>query len=285
MREKIAFITDSCGDLPQEVKEREGVFVLPVMVTCEGKEYRDGEDITSEKVYEVQRKGDNVTTSLPTGEMLENLVKEIVSQGYEKAVVITMSSSISGTWNFCRLFFSECKELDCIVYDSKMASLAQGALLVELMDEVNGGKLGWEQIPERLEELRKNSFPCFGIDTLEFLQKNGRIGKATAFAGNLLHIMPILSFDEKGVINPLEKVRGRKKRLERLKEIAVESAEKCGSYRLFFVDGGNGEMLEELKTEIFEKLGTPAEVMTSKLGCALSAHLGENMIGVCVLGI
>lgn len=282
MSERIAFIADSCGDLPKEVMERENVFILPVAVSCEGKDYLDGIDISAKEIYQWQKEGLLPSTALPSGETMEQVLTSVIKSGYEKAVIITMSSAISGTWNLCRLLCEECEHLECIVFDSRMASLAEGALLVEIMDEVESGALKWEGIQERLEELERNTHPYFGIDTLEFLQKNGRIGKATALIGNRLNIMPILSFDEKGVITPVEKIRGRKKRLNHLKETAVKMAGEHKNIRLYFVSGGCPELVEELQKEILDELGRPVPVMTSELGCALAAHLGENLIGVCV---
>lgn len=282
MSEKIAFIADSCADLPEEIKMREGVFVLPVTVTCQGRDYLDGVDITPEEIYRQQKNGELPSTSLPTGEVLEKVLKEVLEQGYKKAVLITMSSAISGTWNMCRLLCEECEQLSCVVLDSGMASLAEGALLIELMDEVQEGVLSWEQIPQRMETLKKNTFPYFGIDTLEFLQKTGRIGRAAAIAGNFLNIMPILTFDENGVITPVEKVRGKKQRIGRLKSHAVEAVGDHKKYRLYFADGGDAELLETLKSRIFEELGAAPKAMTTTLGCALAAHLGPNLTGVCV---
>ncbi|MDO5145696.1 MAG: DegV family protein [Eubacteriales bacterium] len=282
MDKKIAFIADSCADLPGETLKREDVFVLPVTVSCEGKDYLDGKDIHADRIYELQKKGELPSTSLPSGEQVETLLQRVKDGGYDKAVVITMSSAISGTWNMCRLLCGEYVGLDCLVFDSGMASLAEGALLVELIDEVDAGLVDWEGIPERLKELKENTHPYFGLDTLEFLQKNGRIGKAAAMAGNLLNLMPILSFDEKGVITPVEKVRGKKKRLLHLKNHAVEMAKQYGKCRLYFVDGGCTEMVEELKQSILKELGEDVKTMTSPLGCALAVHLGENLVGVCV---
>lgn len=280
MSEKIAFIADSCADLPKEVTERENVFTLPVIVSCQGKEYQDGVDITAEKIYERQSAGELPSTSLPTGEMVEQVLKDVLSKGYKKAVIFTMSSAISGTWNLCRLLCEECQQLECMVVDSGMASLAEGALLIEIMDEVEDGKLVWEEIPQRVEILKKNTFPFFGIDTLEFLQKNGRIGKAAALAGNLLNIMPILSFDENGVISPVEKVRGKRKRLNRLKEHILEHVGEHKNFRLYFVSGGCEEMVDTLQKELREELGEDVPMMTTQLGCALAVHLGKNLIGV-----
>lgn len=282
MSEKIAFIADSCADLPKEVTDRENVFILPVLVSCQGKEYLDGIDIFAETVYQQQKAGELPATSLPTGEMVEKVLTEVIEKGYRKAVLLTMSSAISGTWNLCRLLCEECRQLECVVFDSGMASLAEGALLIETLEEVEAGSLTWEKIPARLEELKKNTYPYFGIDTLEFLQKNGRIGKATALTGNLLNIMPVLSFDENGVITAVDKVRGRKKRLKRLKEQAMSHVQGQEKYRLYFVSGGCPELLEELKEEVLCEAGQSVSVLTSELGCALAAHLGENLVGVCV---
>lgn len=282
MKEKIAYIADSCADLPKEIQEREDVFLMPMMVNCQDKEYRDGVDITAETVYEEQKNGRLPKTSLPVGEIVENVLKEVIEKGYKKAVVLTISSAISGTWNMCRLLCEECEELDCIVFDSKMASLAEGAVLIELIDEVDREELSWEQIPARLEELKKNTKPFFGIDTLEFLEKNGRIGKATALVGNLLNLMPILSFDEDGVIESVEKVRGKKQRLQHLKANALAVIQKAKRYRLYFVEGGCPEMVEKLKNEILAEVPELPSIHISSLGCALAVHLGKNLIGVCV---
>lgn len=282
MSEKIAFIADSCADLPKEIREKENVFILPVLVSCQGQEYLDGEEITAEAIYQQQEKRELPSTSLPTGAMVEKVLTAVISGGYQKAVIITMSSAISGTWNLCRLLCEECRQLECLVFDSGMASLAEGALLIEIMEEVDAGILNWEDIPERLEELKQNTHPYFGIDTLEFLQKNGRIGKVTAFAGNLLNIMPVLSFDENGVITPVEKVRGRKKRLNLLRDKAVDHINNCKKYRLLFASGGCPEMVDQLKNEIANVLGQTVPSMTTDLGCALAAHLGRNLLGVCV---
>lgn len=282
MKDKIAFIADSCADLPEEILRKENVFTLPVLVNCKGKEYVDGKEITAEQIYALQKEGELPGTSLPTGEMFGEVIKEVLENGYEKAVLFTMSSAISGTWNLCRLLSEECRKIECLVIDSKMASLAEGAILVELLDEVEEGKVSWEEIPHRVEVLQKQTMPFFGIDTLEFLQKNGRIGKATALLGNLLNLMPILSFDENGVIEPIEKVRGKKQRMARLKSHALEAIGDHKKYRLYFVDGGCIEMVEKLKKDILSELDEKPEIQSSHLGCALAAHLGPNLIGVCV---
>lgn len=285
MSEKIAFIADSCADLPQQVLDLDNVFRIPVVVSCGGKDYLDGVEITAEAVYQEQDKGGLPSTSLPSGDLVTKTLAEVAQKGYDKAVLITMSSAISGTWNFCRLMCAECETPECIVVDATMASLAQGALLVELRDEVEAGTLHWADIPARIEVLKQKTKPYFGIDTLEFLQKNGRVGKATAVAGNLLNIMPILSFDEKGVIDSVEKVRGKKKRMARLKEMALEQIARHKRYRLYFVSGGCPEMMDELRQSILAESDPNVEIMTSELGCALAAHLGRNLVGVCVQGL
>lgn len=282
MSGKIAYIADSCADLPAETLARDDVFVLPVVVSVRGEEHLDGEDITAEDIYRLQREGEMPATSLPSGAVFERVFGEVIGRGFTRAVVVTMSSAISGTWNACRLVCSEIEKLESVVFDSGMASLAEGALLVEIIDEVEAGKVHWEQIPERLAWLKERTCPFFGIDTLEFLQKTGRIGKAKALAGNLLSIMPILSFNENGEITTVEMTRGKKKRLERLKDLALEKAADMRHFRLYFVDGGCHEWVAELKNDVLGAIDTVPKVLTSALGCALSVHLGPNLVGVCV---
>ena len=124
---------------------------------------------------------------------------------------------------------------------------------------------------------KNNTHDYFGIDTLEFLQKKRRIGKATAFAGNLLNIMRCCLLMKWERSLPVEKVSGKRKRLNRLKENSTEHIWRTQKYRLYFVDGGMSR--DTLKKEIIDVLGAKSADI-SELGCALAQYLGKNLVGV-----
>lgn len=278
---EIAFIVDSCGDVSKELCKENGIYTVPVLLNHEGVEYEDGEAITAPEVYKILENGGFPKTSLPSAERIKATLDEIAQAGYKKVVVVTMSSAISGTWNLFRIICEEYEKLETIVFDSHMASIAEGCLILQIAKEVKEG-LTWEKIHERLERLRENTKPFFALDTVEYLEKGGRIGKVTALAGKVLNIKPILSFDEEGVINSYDKVRGRAKAAKRVIEHLIEAAGEHKKYNLVFADGGIPEEREALKKEVREKLPNAVHIWDAQIGCALGVYLGPNLLGAGV---
>ncbi len=281
MSEKIAIITDSCADIPEPIREEYGIRTIPVIVSCGGREYQDGVTMTASEMYVRLRAGEAPKTSLPSSDALVKLLRGLQEEGYSHAVVVSMSSAISGTYQMFHRVCMEFREMPCLAVDSGMAAIAEGALALQLADEVRNG-LTWKDLPNRVQRIKAATHPFFGLDTLKYLMRGGRIGKARAIAGEVLNIKPILSFDEDGVIDSVEKTRGRKATINRIAERIIHLSEGCRRYRLYFADSEAEADRLVLEEKIRSVCKEPISIVRSQLGCALAVHLGPGLIGAAI---
>lgn len=278
MEQRIAVLTDSCADIPAALQEQNGIQVLPVLVNCNGSEYRDGVDITTKELFSWMEKGAVPKTSMPSQSEVVELLDGLYRKGMTHAVFITMSSAISGTYQMISRVCSEYSHMVCKAVDSGMAAIAEGALVLQLAEEIRTG-LQWEKVEERVRFLKQNTFPFFALDTLKYLMRGGRIGKVTAIAGEVLNIKPILSFDENGVIDSVEKVRGRKAAIHHLADRVIGLSDGHKRYKLYFSDSMAEEDRLTLEAQILKRCDQAIEVVRSQIGCALGVHLGPGLIG------
>lgn len=137
-------------------------------------------------------------TSSPVGQELFSLLESLKVNGYSHVIGIFLSAGISGTSNQMRLFSQSQEDLVCHIIDSKSASVGLGIIAIELAHYCQKG-VTFEQAISYGEKLVEENYAYFSIDDLGFLQKGGRIGKASAFLGTTLKIKPILSFEKKTV--------------------------------------------------------------------------------------
>ena len=191
--QKIALLTDSCADLSVQMVQEYHIFVVPLRILCADGEYADGVDIHGADIYRRLHNGELPQTSLPSGAYIEKVLRQIWEEGYDGVIAVMLSSGLSGTYNLVRLAAEECGNLLPVrVFDSVSGSLGQGATVLQLAEDIRGG-MSWEELTERrAPQLIANTFPFFSVDTLEYLQKGGRIGKVTASAGTLSLPLPTM---------------------------------------------------------------------------------------------
>lgn len=282
--EKIAIITDSCGDVSSEYQKEHAIFVLPMVVQTSDGEYKDGVTITAKEVYEKQ-KNEVLKTASPTGADICDLFEKVKAEGYTHAIVVTLSSGLSGTCNQVKLLAEMEEDLEVYVIDSKSGSVGYGAVAVLLAKYRDAGH-SFEELVKIGEKLVLDSYVYFSIDTLEHLEKGGRIGKAAALVGGLLNIKPILSFDkEQGEIFVPAKVRGRKGLQPKLMEL-VETHIKEYPERQYWIvvaDGGLTEEHVELEEKLKEKYPNCQGMLHGVIGGALSTYLGAGLLGAGIV--
>ena len=193
-------------------------------------------------------------------------------------MAILLSGGLSGTVNHVRLAAEELEGLEVEVYDSRQASIGIGVIALQAAAYVEEG-MGFEELKEKIEGLIRGTKVFFSIDTLEYLQKGGRIGKAAALAGMLLDIKPILSFDVEGEIYTAAKVRTRKQVEKRLLQLVEELKEEGRPYNLVVADGGAPAEREDLEKKLMEILPDSRCLFRAKIGAALSIYLGSGLLG------
>lgn len=201
---KTKIIVDSTADLMPEYKSR--VSVVPLTVHFGDQEYIDGITIDHNTFYEKLVEDDVLpTTSQATPDAFMKEFDKVKEAG-ESAVVITLSSKLSGTYQSAMIAATEYENIHIV--DSGTVAMG-GGILVEMALRFLDEGLDAKTVAEKLEEEKQKIVIVALVDTLEYLKKGGRVSKAVAFAGGVLNIKPVLSVID-GEINMLGKARGSK---------------------------------------------------------------------------
>lgn len=214
----VSVVTDSTADIPSEVGRELGIVVVPLTVHFGGEVYRDGVDLSADEFYHKLKDSPTLpTTSQPSAGSFAQVYSDLAAETNE-IISIHISAKLSGTYNSAVLGREEAaKSCRIEVIDSLQASMGVGLIAIA------AAKLARQGVSlDPISEMVRHAIPrthFFGtVDTLEYLRKGGRIGKAQAFLGTLLHIKPLIAC-RNGEVHPLERVRSRKRALERLVEL------------------------------------------------------------------
>ena len=276
---KVAILTDSNCDLPQEYFDKYPLFKLPLIINDGTRSYRDEIEITVEEIH-ARQKEENFKTSLPRMDDIEHVLANIKAAGYEKVIVLILSDALSSASNLLRLTAQGYDGLDIHVFNSKSASIGVGVLVLRAAMYATEG-VPFEQLLELVEQMIDGNKVFFAINTMEYLQRGGRIGRATAIMGGLLDIKPVLTFDSDGVIATAAKIRGRKAIQANLVKLVSDYAAQrpdC-AYDLVVCDGGAPEEADALEAELKSVLPNIRQVLRGSLSATLTVHLGPYMLG------
>ena len=281
--QKIALLTDSCADIAPELAEKYHIFVVPLRILCADGEYLDGVNIRGADIYQRLKAGELPQTSLPAAEEILKLLTRIVEEGYDGVIAVMLSGGLSGTFILLRLVAEECRgKLEVRAFDSVSGSLGLGMTVLQLAEDIRSG-MGWEELTERrVPQLIQGSFPFFSVDTLEYLQKGGRIGKVTATAGMLLQIKPILTFAPDGQLTSVAKVRGRHQVIDKLVALTVQRCGEHKRYNLAVANGGAPEEMAIVKDKLTAALPNYDHIWEGEIDGTLSVYIGDGVLGAAV---
>ncbi|NQS74959.1 MAG: DegV family protein [Peptococcaceae bacterium] len=274
---QVKIVTDSTADLPRELIVKYNITVVPLMVIFNNNEiFRDGVDIDNEEFYrrQVERKEHSRTSQPAPAEFLD-IYRELSASG-SSIISIHLSTALSGTCQSARMAAEMLPNADIVVIDSKLASMGLGMIALEAARAADKGK-DKNEILRTVRQMISEGMLYFIVDTLEYLARGGRIGKAQALLGNILSIKPVLYLKD-GIIHPLEKVRGRAKAIDRLAQII---SRKVGQRRVKCAlmhgmdPAGMGQLHE--KTIPFLNCDQP---VCSTLGAVIGTHTGLGALGI-----
>lgn len=280
-REKIAVLTDSCADIPETLIKKHDLHILPLKIIFSGKAYTDGVDITAAQVYD-KLPSEIPKTSLPAPEEVRTLFQKIYDKGYRKVFAIIFSSGLSGTFNLVRLIGGEFEGLSVHAVDTLSGSLGTGAIAVHTAELIEKGR-SFEEIKTILPRLIANTKVFFSIDTLEYLQKGGRIGLITAVTGTLLNVKPIITFSDDGQLMSVAKVRGRRKSIQKMIDLAKSHAPEGARYILMVANGGCPDEMDAVKAHYTRVLPDFENLYEGEVDCTLGTHVGPNLLGAGIL--
>ncbi|MEW9096821.1 MAG: DegV family protein [Clostridiaceae bacterium] len=279
--EKIALITDTTADLTEEIIKEYNINILPFRIIYKDREYKDKIEITPQEVYD-NFKVEVPTSSLPSMQDMEELFTKLEEEGYTHAIIITLSTGLSGIYNGVKLVSENHPKITSHVMDSKAISWGEGALAHKCGELIKEGK-DFDTIIDELYKFRQKIHVYFVVGTLEYLKRGGRIGKVSGTIGELLNIKPIIVVDNNdGKYCTYDKVRGRKQSLNRMFEIVENKLKetRCSIYVM------HGDALEESK-KIHEKLSKLENASKVVMGGAISpvsgVHSGPGLVGIVLI--
>lgn len=273
---KTRIIVDSTADLMPEIKER--VHIVPLTLRFGEEEFIDGVTIDHKRFYEKLVECDVLPiTSQATPHAFTKEYEKAAEAG-ESAVVITISSKLSGTYQSAMVAAADYENI--YVVDSGTCAMG-GGILTELALKLLDEGMDAKSIAEKLEEEKKKIIIVALVDTLEYLQKGGRVSKTVAFAGSVLNIKPVLSVID-GEISLLGKARGSKMG----NNLLVQEIDKAGGIDfkkpLFLGYSGLSDALLlkyiEDSRHIWE--GNLDEVRYTTVGSVIGTHVGPGAVVV-----
>ncbi|MBP2058030.1 DegV family protein with EDD domain [Lactobacillus colini] len=278
---KIALVTDSTSVLTKKEAEDNNVIVTPIPIIVGNKEYLDGVDITASQLFEMQREGaDFPKTSQPAiGEML-TLFDKLHDEGYDAIITITLSSGISGFYETLKNIAHNNPKYGLYTYDSKMTVRLQGYLVLAAAKMI---KAGYEpnEIFEHLDKIRDTIDEIFVVDDLKNLSRGGRLSNASAFIGTMLHIKPLLTFQD-GKIIAFDKIRSLKRAVAKVENLALERTNELpyrDKLRLFVFHSNDAKQAESIKAFVNDNFaGMPVDV--AEFSPVIATHLGEKSIAL-----
>ena len=273
----IKIVTDSVADLPPALASANDITVVPAYVIIGNETFRDGLDISADRFYERLGTLPRLpTTSQPTMADFQEVYQRLLDQGHQ-IVSVHVSAKLSGTVNSAtqaKAALGDASQIEIV--DSQLASAPQ-ALAVLNAAEWAREMSDFHEVARRVRQALPR-YRCYVlVDTLEYLQKGGRIGKAQAFVGGMLKVKPILTVQD-GEVHPVERPRSR----ERGKARLIELVRNLAPVRQINISYSTDRVQAlAVRAELAEMVD-PEHLIESRFGPVLGTYLGPDALGVTV---
>jgi DegV family protein with EDD domain len=269
----IHIVSDSTAVLsPEFLRAHSNVHVVPLTICYEG-EYRAESDVSVEQVIEYcEREKQNLTTSQPsTGDWLKAF-SEIPAE--DPILVLCITPAVSGTFGGAQLAARQSGRENIVVVNSRTTAIGMVQLIEDTLEWIDEG-LPFEVIANNLQEAAFRMRTCVMLDTIEYLRRGGRIGRATGFIGSILKIKPIIYLTADDEVDALEKVRTQKKGFSVILDYLKENAplKRIGIVHVVNEEGGR-DFMEVVKAEFPD-----VPITLSTANSVLAAYLGPGLVG------
>lgn len=274
---KVVVVTDSGSDIPVALRNQYGIEVVPLTVTFGNESFTDGLDISPEEFFtRLKSVKDLPQTSQPSSASFADRFRKVLDKGMD-VVSVNLSSKLSGTFNSARMAAEEIDPARIRVVDSLAATMQFGWTVVEAARAANDGA----DIDD-VEQAAKSAIEranCFAVlQTLDYVYKGGRIGRASHMVGSALGIKPILNFID-GVLTPVERVRTWKKALTR----AIELAANAGEVTDIAVLHADNQQDADATAEKLQQRFPDANIVVGWVGTTIGTYAGPGAIGILTL--
>ena len=275
--ESTAIVLDSTADFPDAPARFPNLRIVPLYVRFGDESLRDYVDITPDRFYERLASSPQLpTTSQPTPADFLAVYEELAPR-YERILSLQISSTLSGTFESARTAASMLGGDTVRVIDTRTVSASLALLALGVQRRLERGTTD-DEIDEFVARYRREHRLLFTVNTLEYLAKGGRIGRAAAFAGTLLNVKPILTIVD-GEVVPLKRVRGNPKAFAEFGEQFAATSTDSPSLRVGIAHAAAPERLEALRSMVeYVRPQAQIEVATT-LGAVVGTHAGPGTVG------
>jgi DegV family protein with EDD domain len=276
----IKIVSDSTCSLPPDIIQKFDIRVVPLNVHFgEGRVFQEGIDLTNDEFYAMLAAAPELpTTSQPSPGQFRDVFAELTAAGHD-VLCILISSRLSGTYQAALDARHMLPDANITVVDSYFVAAALGLMVVTAAEMAEEG-CSRDEIVARVEQMRRDMKLYFVVDTLEYLQRGGRIGMAAAFLGTLLKVKPILTLDE-GIVKPLDMVRSKRKAIQRvLAELGAHVAPGQPVQAIVMHAQVPGEV-NELEAEVRRCFNCQRTIF-GEVGPVIGTHTGPGVLGAAV---
>lgn len=283
----IILMSDSSCDLPSSLTEQYGVEIVPFYVSFDQETYyREITELSLNDFYSKMRiEKVFPKTSLPSiDDYVERFTPHI--EAGKSIICVCLSHYFSGSYNAAlnarELILENYPDAQIAIINSLNATAGQGGLVREIGRMIQAG-LSFEKIQEIIIELTRHARIFFFVETLDYLEHGGRIGKATALLGTMLSVKPIIYLKE-GELYPSSKVRGTKKAISKVVELSKEYINgKPDQYNYLIAHADNIEYADTVKKEVEKSLGVTINDDYCLIGTTIGVYTGPDVTGVCII--
>lgn len=284
---KIVLISDSSCDLPSAYIHKYEIEIVPYYVSFDTETYyKEIEELSIEDFYKRLRSEKIFPkTSLPSINDYYEHFKKHIEAGHQ-VICVTLSNHFSGSYNSAvnarELILENYPNAQIEIINSLNATGGQGALVLEIGRMISDG-LDYSTILETALKIRDTARIFFFVETLDYLEHGGRIGKAAALLGTMLNVKPIIYLQE-GVLFPSGKVRGTKKAIAKILDVTKEYVgEQVQDYHFLIAHADNMEYAQVIKTGVEENLGIALSEEFCFIGTTIGVYTGPDVAGICLI--
>lgn len=273
---RIGIVCDSTCDLGPKWLEEHDVVMVPLRVNFGDDQYLDWVDFTPESFYAKLASSDVLPkTSQPSPADFGAVYRALAEAGCEEIVSIHLTSALSGTMESA-LMAAKMAPVPVRAIDTLTVSMATGLAVIAAVEARDAG-MDADGVEAAVRHVVDNGRIYFALDTLDYLVKGGRAGKAQGLAASVLNIKPVLTFNKDGIIEPYKKVKGTKKAIAEIAAAALEMGP--GRLRIGVLHGQAPDLAAELMAEI-ERLGIDHELVhTVQVGAVIGTYAGPRAVG------
>lgn len=271
----VKIVTDSLADIPPSLIRALDITTIPCIVRFGDQEFQDRIDLHPSEFYQKLRTSPALpTTSQPAIGVFEEMYRRL-AESTDSILAIHTIASLSGIYNASRIAAENVKNLARIeLIDSKQVSMSLGWLVILAARAAKEG-CPLNEVKEIVADAKQRVHIIAMLDTLEYAQRGGRLGKGKALVGTLLHVKPLLSVVN-GEIMPVENVRTQKRALQRLAEIALASGP---IQELAVIHAQAAQQAVELQ-DVLAKTFHSDQILMSETGPVLGTHVGPGAVGI-----